>query len=45
MRFLEKTSLGAYFRRIFEHHPDAARRFLEAIDKTVEGLVLQPLKA
>lgn len=33
-----------YFQRIFEHHPDAARRFLEAIDLTVEGLVLQPLK-
>jgi len=33
-----------YFQRIFEQNPDAAIRFLEAIDLTIEGLVLQPLK-
>ena len=34
-----------YFQRIFEHNPDAALRFLEAVDHTVENLALQPLKA
>jgi toxin ParE1/3/4 len=33
-----------YFQRIFEHNPDAATRFLEAVDRTVEDLALQPLK-
>jgi plasmid stabilization system protein ParE len=33
-----------YFQRILEHNPDAASRFLEAIDLTIEGLALQPLK-
>jgi toxin ParE1/3/4 len=33
-----------YFQRIFEHNPDAAIRFLEAIDHTVEDLTLQPSK-
>lgn len=33
-----------YFQRILEHNPDAATRFLEAIDHTIEGLGLQPLK-
>jgi toxin ParE1/3/4 len=32
------------FQRIFENNPDAAIRFLEAIDRTVENLALQPLK-
>jgi hypothetical protein len=32
-----------YFQRILEHNP-AAARFLEAIDLTIEGLALQPLK-
>lgn len=33
-----------YFNYIFEHNPDAAVRFLKAIDQTVAGLALQPLK-
>jgi toxin ParE1/3/4 len=33
-----------YFQRILEHNPDAARRFLDAIDLTIDGLALQPLK-
>lgn len=33
-----------YFQRIFEHNPDAAICFLEAIDLTIEGLALHPLK-
>jgi toxin ParE1/3/4 len=33
-----------YFLRIGEHHPAAAARFLEAIDLTIAGLALQPLK-
>jgi toxin ParE1/3/4 len=33
-----------YFQFIHEHNPDAAVRFLEAIDQTVEGLALQPFK-
>ena len=33
-----------YFQRIQEHNPAAATRFLEAIDLTIEGLALQPLK-
>ena len=33
-----------YFEYIREHNPDAALRFLKAIDRTVDGLALQPLK-
>jgi toxin ParE1/3/4 len=33
-----------YFQHILEHNPAAAARFLEAIDLTIEGLALQPLK-
>jgi len=33
-----------YFQYIHQYNPDAARRFLDAIDSTVEGLALQPLK-
>jgi toxin ParE1/3/4 len=33
-----------YFQCIFEHNPDAAIRFLEAVDRTVEDLTLQPLR-
>lgn len=33
-----------YFQYINQHNPDAAQRFLAAIDRTVEGLALQPLK-
>ena len=37
----ELDALG-YFRYIHEHNPDAALRFLQAIDRTVESLALQP---
>jgi len=33
-----------YFQYIFKDNPDAALRFLEAVDRTVENLALQPLK-
>jgi toxin ParE1/3/4 len=33
-----------YFQYIHEHNPEAAVRFLAAIDHTIEGLALQPLK-
>jgi len=33
-----------YFQYIQEHNPAAALRFLEAIDATVQGLALHPLK-
>jgi toxin ParE1/3/4 len=33
-----------YFQCIHLRDPDAARRFLEAIDETIEGLALQPGK-
>jgi toxin ParE1/3/4 len=33
-----------YFQYIHQHNPDAALRFLTAIDRTIEGLALQPLK-
>lgn len=39
----ERDAFG-YFHYIHEHNPDAAVRFLEAIDQTVEGLALQPFK-
>ena len=33
-----------YFQYINEHNPGAATRFLKAIDETIDGLALQPLK-
>ena len=33
-----------YFQYIHNYNPDAARRFLKAIDDTIEKLALQPLK-
>jgi toxin ParE1/3/4 len=33
-----------YFQYIQEHNPEAAIRFLAAIDQTIDGLALQPLK-
>lgn len=33
-----------YFQYLQEHNPDAARRFMAAIDRTIDGLILQPLK-
>lgn len=32
-----------YFPRILEENPDAALRFLQAIDHTIDTLALQPL--
>jgi toxin ParE1/3/4 len=39
----ELDALG-YFQYIQEHNPEAAVQFLGAIDQTIEGLALQPLK-
>lgn len=39
----ERDALG-YFQYIHENNPEAALGFLEAIDRTVENLALQPLK-
>ena len=33
-----------YFQYIHENNPDAALRFLKAVDCTIEGLALHPLK-
>jgi plasmid stabilization system protein ParE len=33
-----------YFRYINEHNPEAAERFLAAIDQTIKKLILQPHK-
>jgi toxin ParE1/3/4 len=33
-----------YFQYISKHNPDAAARFLEAIDRTIAELALHPLK-
>jgi plasmid stabilization system protein ParE len=33
-----------YFQYIQAHHPDAAQKFLTAIDHTIDGLALLPLK-
>jgi toxin ParE1/3/4 len=40
------AELGAfgYFQYLLEHNPEAALHFLEAVDRTVEGLASQPLK-
>lgn len=34
----------SYFEHIYRRNPDAAFRFMDAIDKTVEGLKIHPLK-
>jgi plasmid stabilization system protein ParE len=39
----ELDALG-YFRYLHERNPDAALRLLAAIDRTVEGLAVQPMK-
>ena len=44
VRHVAELDAFGYFQRILEHHPDAAARFLEAIDRTIDGLALQPLK-
>jgi len=33
-----------YFQYLNEHNPEAAARFLDALDQTIERLALQPLK-
>ena len=44
VRHAAELDVFGYFQYIREHNPEAALRFLEAIDCTVEGLALQPLK-
>jgi toxin ParE1/3/4 len=44
VRHAAELDAFGYFQYIHENNPDAARRFLEAIDGTVENLALQPLK-
>jgi len=39
----ELDALG-YFQHTLEHNPDAALRFLKAVDHTVENLARHPLK-
>jgi plasmid stabilization system protein ParE len=34
----------AYFQQIHQSNPEAALRFLQSLDETIEGLALQPLK-
>ena len=44
VRHAAELDAFGYFQYIHEHNPEAARRFLKAIDSTVEKLALQPLK-
>ncbi len=44
VRHAAELDAFGYFQYIREHNPEAALHFLEAIDRTVEGLALQPLK-
>ena len=44
VRHAAELDAFGYFQYINELNPDVARRFLAAIDRTVEGLALQPLK-
>jgi toxin ParE1/3/4 len=39
-----ETDAFGYFQYIHENNPDAALRFLKAVDQTIEGLALHPLK-
>lgn len=39
----ELDALG-YFHFLLERNPEAAFRFLDAVDATIEGLAVQPLK-
>ncbi len=39
-----KLDAFGYFQYIHNYNPDAARRFLKAIDDPIEKLALQPLK-
>lgn len=44
VRHAAELDAFGYFQYIREYDPEAAHRFLEAIDGTVEKLALQPLK-
>lgn len=44
VRHAAELDAFGYFQYLNEHNPDAAREFLTAIDRTVEGLSLHPLK-
>ena len=44
VRHAAELDAFGYFQYINDHNPDAALRFLAAIDRTVEDLALQPLK-
>ena len=44
VRHAAELDAFGYFQYINDHNPAAARRFLQAIDRTIEGLSLQPLK-
>ena len=44
VRHAAELDAFGYFRYINDHNPGAARRFLEAIDRTIESLSAQPLK-
>jgi len=44
VRHAAELDAFGYFQYIREHNPEAALRFLKAIDATIEKLALQPLK-
>ena len=44
VRHAAELDAFGYFQYLREHNPEAALRFLKAIDGTVENLALQPLK-
>jgi toxin ParE1/3/4 len=44
VRHAAELDAFGYFQYIHEHNPEAALRFLKAVDGTVENLALQPLK-
>jgi toxin ParE1/3/4 len=44
VRHAAELDAFGYFQYIHQNNPDAALRFLAAIDQTIEGLALQPLK-
>lgn len=44
VRHAAELDAFGYFQYLNDHNPEAARRFLAAVDQTIEGLSLQPLK-
>jgi toxin ParE1/3/4 len=44
VRHAAELDAFGYFQFIQDHNPEAAVRFLKAIDRTIEGLGLQPFK-